>query len=401
MAEFPALKAAQAELDAKRKSLKSVFDEAGSDINMDNVKSVGGSRDDKLAFIRSTNDEIIDLKKRVSELTELGGIGSEASQYVEQIQGADESVSRKGRSLVDGFMNSEAFKRPGTKSSLDIEVKTLFSRSAGWDPEDVRSGRLELTPLRPDTHVVDFLPHGSISQSDYKYMEETTHTATNVVEIAEAATFGEAALALTERSKPVQKIAVWLPVTDEQLEDEAAARSYLDSRLTAMVRRRLDSQVLVGDGNAPNLLGTENVANIQTQALGADTLMDAAYKLFTSIRSSGFAEPNVAFINPTKWQDVALAQTADGQYIWGHPSSNGPTTLWGVPVVQTTAHTSTKLVAGDFANYSMLFIKRGIDVQVTNAHSDFFINGKQAIRADMRAVLVHFRPAAFGVVTGL
>ena len=228
-----------------------------------------------------------------------------------------------------------------------------------------------------------------------------THTATNTVEVAEAGTYGEAAFALTERSKPVEKIGAWVPVTDEQLEDEAAASAYLRNRLTAQIQRRLDSQVLVGDGSTPNLLGTESVSGIQTQAKGTDTIPDAFRKLLTKFQDDGFCEASVAFIRPVKWQDVVLERTADGLYVWGHPSQVGPQTMWGVPVVPTTAVTSTKIVAGDYATYAMLFMRRGMDVQVTNTHDDFFIKGKQAIRADIRAVMVHFRPKAFGTVTGL
>jgi HK97 family phage major capsid protein len=282
-----------------------------------------------------------------------------------------------------------------------IEVKTLFERTAGWDPFDQRDSRVELTPLRPAVHVVNFIPTGTISQSTYRYMEETTHTATNVVEKAEGTAFGEAALALTERTKEVEKIPAWIPVTDEQLEDEPAASSYLQNRLTQMIQRRLDAQVLVGNGTTPNLLGTESVSGIQTQALGTDTTIDAFRKLLTKFQDDGFAEPNVAFIAPSKWQDVVLTKTADGQYIWGHPSVTGPETLWGVPMVPTTAHTSTKIVVGDYATYALLMFRRGMDIQISNSHDTFFTSGKQAIRADIRAVMVHFRPKAFGTVTGL
>ncbi|MFT2016299.1 phage major capsid protein [Streptomyces sp. 796.1] len=404
MSEFPALKDALGKLDAARKSLRDVFAEAGPDYDMSKVKSLTGDSTEKLGWVRTKNEEITELKGEVERLKEINKAVDElALDDAHRETGADAGPESKGgaRSLVGQFLKSDAYRNVGRKATLDVEVKTLFQRTAGWDPEDVRSGRVELTPLRPETHVVDFIPKGTISQSDYKYMEETTHTATAVVEVAEGATFGEAALALTERSRSVEKLPAWIPVTDEQLEDEPAARAYLEARLTGMVRRRLDSQVLVGNGTTPNLLGTENVVGIQSQALGADTTLDAIYKLFTSIRSDGFAEPNVLFIAPSKWQAVQLLKTADGQYIWGHPASSGPTTVWGVPVVPTTAHTATKAIAGDFAQYSMLFIRRGIDVQVTNSHSDYFINGKQVIRADMRAVMVHFRPKAFGVVTGL
>ncbi len=406
---FPALKEALGKLDAARKSLRDVFAEAGPEYDMSKVKSISGDTAEKLGWIRTKNEEIEGLKSKVDELKALHTAAGEAAKYE---GGREEGGQRErkgghrpefksfGEGLEAKYSELTDFTK-GRKTHIDIELKTLFQRSAGWDPEDVRSGRVELTPLRPAVHVIDFIPTGTIAQSDYKYMEETTHTASAVVEIAEGTTFGEAALALTERSKPVEKIAAWLPMTDEQLEDEPAARSYIENRLTGMVQRRLDSQLLLGDGNTPNILGTENVSGKQSQALGADTIMDASYKLFTLIRSDGFAEPSVAFIAPSKWQSVVLAKTADGQYIWGHPATVGPQTLWGVPVVQTTAVTSTKLVTGDYATYGMFFLKRGLDVQVTNSHSTDFINGKQAIRADMRGVMIHFRPKAFGVVTGL
>ncbi|MCI0687569.1 MAG: phage major capsid protein, partial [Sporichthyaceae bacterium] len=112
-------------------------------------------------------------------------------------------------------------------------------------------------------------------------------------------------------------------------------------------------------------------------------------------------EPNVVFIAPAKWETVRLLRTADGVYIWGHPAIPGPETIWGVPVVQTTAVTSTKAVIGDFRNFSELAVRRGIDTQISNSHSTFFVEGKLAIRADVRVALIFYRPKAFGTVTGL
>lgn len=403
--DFPALRDAQGKLDAARKRQKSIFDEAGPEMDMSKVKVISGSTADKVKAIREAEKEMAEFKAEVEGLRDVARAAANAKGF--QVDGGTENGGRDVRvevktfaSLFDGALpDLKRFKHQSR--TLDVELKADFLRTAGWDPFDMRSDRVELTPLRPAVHVVSSIPTGTISQSDYKYMEETTHTATNTVETAEAGTYGEAAFALTERSKPVEKIAAWVPVSDEQLEDEAAAGPYLRNRLTQQIQRRLDSQVLVGNGTTPNLLGTENVSGIQTQAKGTDTIPDAAHKLFTKIRDDGFSEPSVGFITPNKWQDVVLERTADGLYIWGHPSQVGPTTLWGVPIVQTTAVTSTKLVAGDYSTYAMLFIRRGMDVQITNSHASFFISGKQAIRADMRCVVVHFRPKAFGTVTGL
>lgn len=399
MTYFPALKEAQGRLDAARKSLRDVFAEAGPDYDMSKVKTLTGDNTEKLGWIRTKNEEIDGLKAEVDTLRQVKRAADEAAIMPER-----ETETKGGvpATFGEALIKSGVFQRKNRhrEFSLDVDLKTLFQTTAGWAPESTRTGRVELTPLRPEVHVVNFIPTAPVSQAAYKYMEETTHTS-NTAETAEGAVYGEAALALTERSKTVEKIAAWLPMTDEQLEDEPGARAYVENRLLGQVRRRLDSQVLVGDGNTPNIMGTENVTGKQSQALGADTTLDAIYKLFTSIRSDGFAEPSVAFIAPSKWQNIALLKTADGQYIWGHPSMTGPTTVWGVPVVQTTAVTSTKVVAGDYAQYALLGIRRGVDVQVTNSHDTNFIYGKQAIRADMRVVMVHFRPKAFGVVTGL
>jgi HK97 family phage major capsid protein len=407
--KFPALEEAQGKLDAARKDLFNIMQEAKTSSNgvfdMDKVKSLSGDKNEKLATIQQKNAELAELKKEVERQSAVAGAARIASEYEGDQKGSDDGAEHKGtgaqfKSMGQRFTESVAFKHKGQVAHLDVDLKTLFQRTAGWSPESTRSGLVTLKPMIPAPSVVDHIVTIPVTQAAYKYMEETTYT-NNAAEVAEAGTFGEAVLALTERSQTVEKIAVWLPMTDEQLEDEPGARAYVEARLENMMRQRLDLQLLAGDGSTPNLLGTTQKAGIQAQALGADTLLDASYKLFDLIRTDGFAEPSVAFVRPTYWQAVALLKTADGQYIYSNPATGVASVLWGVPVVQTMAAPATVLVAGDYSNYAFLGVKRGIDVQVTNSHASDFISGKQAIRMDMRAVMVHVRPKAFGTVTGL
>ena len=194
---------------------------------------------------------------------------------------------------------------------------------------------------------------------------------------------------------------MFLPITDEQLEDVAGLPSYVNRRLPFMLQQRLDGQILVGNGTAPNLRGVNNVVGIQTQAKGADPVFDAVLKGATKVRVTGRAAPGHVVFHPNDWQDLRLTRTVDGIYILGNPNQPGPDSIWGLRVVESDAQTENTAVVGDFANYSLLAIKRGIDVQVSNSHSTYFVEGKQAIRADMRAALVFFRPAAFCTVTGI
>jgi HK97 family phage major capsid protein len=410
MSKFPALVEAQGKLDAARKSLFDVMAEAKTDggaYDMDRIKSLSGDKNAKIEWIRAKNAELEPLKAEVEKNKAIMKAAEIAEAYEQEhdseYKGSDNGHEVKdgsGKSLGELFTKSLAYTSKGQQAHIDIDTKTLFQRTAGWAPEVTRSGLVTLKPMIPAPQVTDHLVTIPVSQSGYKYMEETTYT-NNAAEAAEGSTYGEAVLALTERSQPVEKVAVWIPVTDEQLEDEPGARAYVEARLENMLRQRIDLQVLAGDGNTPNLKGTNAVSGIQTQALGADTLIDAAYKLFVSIRTDGFAEPSVAFLQAAAWQPVMLLKSADGVYIWGNPSSGGPQTLWGVPVVSTQAAIANTMITGDYANYAFLGVKRGIDLQVTNSHSTDFINGKQAVRVDTRLVMVHIRPKAFGKVTGL
>lgn len=410
------------QLDERRKKLARVYEQAKSttdEVNgqpfydLTKAEDLEGDSAARVEQVRKMNAEIDELHAKVKEqddlaagekrLDDLGTIDRAAIHT--PAGGREPVVSRKsfGQLVVesDAFQGYKRGSRGvGPVAEIDVPFRaTLFETGAGWAPESTRIGRVEFKPLRPAPHVVDFIPDFTTTQAAVVYMEETTHTD-NTAEIAEAAIYGEAAFVLTERTKTVRKIGTWLPVTDEQLADEEGARDYIDNRLTYQLARRVDGQVLVGSGVAPNLEGTENVAGIQTQALGADPIFDAALKLFVLIESDGFADPSVFFIAPTKWQTVALTRTADGLYILGHPAQEAEPRLWGVPGVKTTAHTSTKLIAGDYTNYAGLYVRKGVEVQV-GYQSDDFIKGRLAIRADVRVAMVHFRPKAFGVVTGL
>jgi hypothetical protein len=319
--------------------------------------------------------------------------------------GAVVPAERKARvSLGDLFIQSVAFKgyRGGVgpiANIADLETKTLFQTSAGWDPEDIRTSRF-IFDEQESPMVVDLFPKTTTTMSTVLYMEETTYT-NNAAEVAEAGLYPEAALAVTEKSSEVRKIAVWIPVTDEQLEDETRVRDYINNRLRNMIMQRLDLQLLVGNGTAPNLRGVNNVVGINTQAKGADPVPDAIYKAMVLTRVNGFTSPNGLVIHPNDLQDLTLLRTADGIYIWGSPSDAVRMKIWGLNVVDTTYQTEGTAVVGDFKNFAELAVRRGIEFQITNAHDTFFVYGKQAIRCDMRVAAVFYRPKAFTTVTGI
>lgn len=403
------LKELLAKRKAKRQELHTIIEQAGPDLDMSKVTAIDGDSKAKVEAMGGLNDEIDDLTKDIEKIQTAKALDDKA---IEEDRAAKVAAGPAGdtkirpgeggsqiKSLGDLFVESVAFKDKGKSAVLDIELKTLFETTAGWAPETLRTGKVVPIATRP-IQVVDIIPMGRTGQSAVVYMEETTLTNT-AAETAEGGQYPEGTLELTERTSSVRKIAVFLPVTDEQMEDVPQVTGYVNNRLGFMLRQRLDLQILVGDGIAPNLAGILNTGGIQTQAKGADPTPDAIYKAITLVEVTGQAIPNNVVLHPNDWQAIRLLRTADGIYIWGNPSESGPERIWGLPVVKAQAETENTGLVGDFANHVELTERRGIEVKVSDSHSDYFIKGKQAIRADMRVALPVYRPAAFCTVTGI
>lgn len=335
-----------------------------------------------------------DFSKTIDQLKSLGQMVGEAKSYTDWAR----SGAAGGLTLAfDDLLPSEMLAKAAFFDT--VATKALMSTAAGYAPESVRLPGYVEAATRP-IQLLDIIPLARTGQAAVPYMEETTRTH-GAGETAEGAAFKESTFAFTERTSPVQKITDSLPVTDEQLEDVSFMESYINSRLTFGIRQKLDAQILIGDGNAPNLRGLKNVAGIQTQARGVDPVPDVFFKGMTKVRVVGRAVPTHHVIHPNDWEGVRLLRTADGIYIWGSPSEAGPERLWGLPVVQCDVDSAGRGYTGSFQPaWCSLLERRGVDVQVGFVGSQFG-EGKRTVRGDMRAAMVFFRPAAFCEVTGL
>ena len=404
--------------DLRAKAAK-VFEEAGPELDMGKVTSIDGDNAAKAAQLKAWNDEMADLGKEKDELEELVGFKGRVDDLgkVEPHPGHSngkrkrseddehEEASISGKGIGDLFVASAEFKsykrgdRRTQAVTFDVDLKNTFQTTTGWAPADIRGPRVVDFDTRP-LAVAELLPQSQTTAASVIYMEETLFS-NSAAEVAEGGTKPEVSLGLTEVNEPVRKIAAFLPVTEEQLADVPQARSYINNRLGFMVRQRLDSQILVGSGVAPNLEGIETRSGLQSdQALGGDTVPDAVYKAMTKIRVNAFAEPNAAIFHPNDWQTVRLLKTSDGLYIWGAPMDAGPERIWGIRVLQTTAQTENTALVGDFQQASLI-IRSGVDIRISDSHDDYFVKNLLAVVAEMRVALAVYRPGAFCKVTGI
>lgn len=417
-------------LEAKRKQLAEIFEQAGVDLDMDKVtvhELEGKTSAEKAKAIKLRNDELTALGEEVDNLVSLEKASSETKGFTEfglptgdeEGKGGKSSGKSMVKSMADLFIESKTFKEfsgkrgPETVVEMDnalmdmffgkdggrgYEAKALFD-STSFAPEATRIDRIVDIAMRRPV-VGDLIPEGRTGQNAIPYMEETTAT-NGAAAVAEGGTKPESALAFTEKSSPVRKLATVLPVTDEIFEDVPAMRSYVENRLRFFLQLTEEAQLLNGNGTAPNLRGILQTSGIQTQAKGTDPVPDAVYKAMTLINVNAFLDADGAVFHPNDWQDIRLLRTADGIYIWGSPSEAGPERIWGLGIVKTPVMTENTALIGAFQPASQKFRRSDVTFAVSDQHNDFFITNKLMLRVEERLALVIFRPAGFCTVTGI
>ena len=330
------------------------------------------------------------------------------------------------KTVGDAFVNSEPYQAlresgfSGKWTTGPIEMKGFDLRTGALGYKatvtetaspivvpDYQPGIVE-TLFRRLT-VQDLLATGSTTSNQVTYAQETTAT-NSAAAIAEGVAKPESTIILALVNEPVRKVATFLPISDEMLEDVAQARSYLESRLRLFVQHAMESQLLSGSGTAPQLRGLLNRTGVQTVVtvtpLTAQKALDGVFQAITDIRTNAFLEPDAVVIHPTNWQLLRTARDTNGQYYAGGPFM-GPygqgglaaDSIWGLPAIVTSAIPAGTVLVGSFRTAAQAFLRTGLTVEASNSHADFFQLNMTALRAEQRAALAVYRPAGFSKVT--
>lgn len=327
------------------------------------------------------------------------------------------SVLRSGRlnSPQDYVQYGVALKGMALLRQLEMNKKALLfgSSATGGAPfvqNDVQPG-LSVPLLQREITVLDLIPRTPTTSDAIEYVQEDTFTNSAAPTAEATATTGtsgtkpESTLAYSTKTALVKTIPHWIPVTNRMLADAPAMRGIIDNRLLLGLELTLESQIITGDGTGENFTGILGNAGINVQGIGTDNQMDALFKGRTLVRTTGKSRPTGIVLNPADWQDIRLARenvstATQGQYLMGPPSMVGPSTLWGLPVVESEGIAAGTGLVGDFAMGAMLFDREQAQIRV-GLINDQFIRNMQTILAELRAALVVWRGAAFAKVTGI
>jgi HK97 family phage major capsid protein len=321
-------------------------------------------------------------------------------------------VTRGGaqaKSLGAQFLDSAAGKylldtksaRAGSWATPFVELKATLLEDGLIAPQRLPG----IAPsVQPPVVMSELFASGTTSSNVIQYMEEQPTSINAAAAVAEGAVKPESTLIFQNKTSKVEKIATWLPVSDEFLEDQPGLRSYIDARLRLFVLLELDDQILNGTGVSPELLGLLVRTDLTPPlAVGTATSLDAIAAQISAVEQASQLPVDGIVLNDADWLKFSLVKTTTGEYIGASPFETPATpTLFGRRVARTPKMPAGTAVVGAFrTGGGQLFQKGGLNVQASNSHSDFFIKNLTALRAELRMALVLLRPVAFGKVTGL
>ena len=287
---------------------------------------------------------------------------------------------------------------PEFKAAGDSHVLT------GWTagvPFLTDYDRTVVQTFRPQTTVADLLGKGSISGNAISYLVEGAREG-GFANVAEGGAKPQMHYVNpTAVVDALKKIAGFIKLTDEFLEDAPFLKSEIDGRLLYDLAWYEEQQLLNGNGTGQNVLGLLNRSGIQTES-GADPAdnPDAIFRAITKVSTASGLRADGIVINPVDYQALRLAKDGNdqyygggffaGQYGNGGVPENPP--LWGLRTVVTPAITAGTVLVGAFSQSSTLYRKGGIRVEATNSHDDDFTNNLVTIRAEERVALAVRRP---------
>lgn len=379
---------------------------------------------EKLKADKDKLQSMIDMDKEILEVA--GGIQVSSA---DEVTVGDGPLDRVVKSLGEQFTDSKGYQDlianglsgEWKSGQVNLSTKATLTTTPGTalTPAAYTPGIVE-TMYQPPT-VADLMPSGAAQASIIRYVQEGTGGTlgsgiTNAADsVEEGAAKPESALTFEEISDPVQKIATFLPVSDEMLEDASQIQSYINQRLSLFVRLEEDNQLLNGSGTAPDISGLLD-RDINTYPAGTvDDNAVALFKAANGTRGSSFLSPDAVVMNPANWQTTRLLTDQNSQFYGGGPfygpygGPQGPASanrfsadnIWGLSVVVTSAIGAGTALLGSFGQAAQVYRKGGLTVEASNSHSDFFQKNLTAIRCEERIALAVYRPGAFTQVTGL
>lgn len=235
----------------------------------------------------------------------------------------------------------------------------------------------------------------------------TAATALNVIETTREASFISDPAETTEGTdKPevgitfelvttnIRTFAAWLKISKQVAADAPMLATYVNNRLMHKVQNRIDSQIVNGDGLAPNISGITDSGNYTAfSPTTGEGAIDSVARAIAAVSSRDY-NPTAIILNTADFWAIQRAKgSTNDHYLYGQPAGNLGQTLWGLPVVATNQLASGKLIVADFTQSFQFWLRETLSITLSDSDDDNFTKNLVTVLAEARGALETRVPA--------
>jgi HK97 family phage major capsid protein len=397
---------------------------------MSEVKELRESLDQQLKDgfrgLQKKYDQVTDELQKGNTITvemksQIENQKGELERVIEQVQKLEEKgIQLRGqggekKSFIDLVKGNDAYKSLQQKNQNQAEIEITKSDMASMSETKLTSAGLVPTQWDPviqdrprqDLVIRDLIPTTPVTGQSYSYFLEKLHTR-GAGMVAEGAAKPSSDVTFEQKTDNVRKIAVWMPVTDEALDDIPQLYSYIQELLRYDLKLKEEGQILKGDGAGNNLNGIMTQASAFNGALSqtGDTAIDTVRRSIYQVRKQSQRAADAVVMTDLDWMNIELLKDADNRYLFANLQGLVTPILWGRPVVVSdsmdegtpaagnTEATGGEFLVGSFAQGARLYDRMVFTVKVGWINDDF-VKNQRVVLVEERLGLAVRRPYAF------
>jgi len=370
-------------------------------ITVDEIRAIAETHRNLLDKNASVDEKLLELERRMAE-------GAHTGQ-------PDGSGSNKDlRQAADKLMRSEAvqavLKGHSKQAGFDIPASVLNLQTKSVIVSDSGSGTY-LAPSQPGgivgaspmlaARLRDLIPISPATSGTVEWLKQTNSKqlaapqySSDSPALRDGAVKKESAFTLVPTVTPVITLAHHVQASRQILADNALLLDFLRAELFDGIERKLESQIIDGDGLNGEIDGLGNSSNYTalSGAQTSDTSVDLIRRAIGQLQAAGYA-PDAIVLNAADWASIELSKSLQEEYVAGNPRAALAPTLWGVRVFPSQYIDSGDFIVGAFAQTMRLWVRQEATLLVSESHEDTFVRNVLTMIGEARICLTVTRGA--------
>jgi HK97 family phage major capsid protein len=344
--------------------------------------------------IEGLKNDLAELKTSVEDREETDAIKSVIAGLEAKFDAMKESADSQKRVALgikaaimkayeDNIDAIKSIKQKGGVIDLDVKVAGDMTIDGNYSGGTVGLSTLETGLARVQRRrpfMREIVNSAGITSKYAVWIEQANPDPNDAGMVAEGVAKAQSDFDLVEASSQVKKVATWIKVSKEMVDDIPFMRGEINNELLELVQLKLDEQILLGDGTGDNLTGLDTFTTAFTpaaqfvntipQANNSDVLRVA----MAQIENANFT-PNYILLNPDDAAAMELTKTTVGEYTYPMfvPQADGITRVKGVPVIVNPGVPTGDYYIGDFTKAN-LRMREDLNIQVGYINDDFTRN---------------------------